>query len=521
MRTMIEDLEMPDPQEEARAQQHIQRVKNAGEISFEGYLDDIESLLVETYEHYKNVPEAFDPLPVDPREPDLLGPDGSTLEQRRARPASPPGTPRDQAPTQHLGSEAPAWQAPLPAQPPISTQRFHLETPLPTPSAPPSRPQDPPGAAAPDPFQLDPYSGAPADAGAGGQPAPPPASGASKVDPFALDPYTGQAYSSEVDPFKLDPFGGGSAQPASAPEAGPQPASAGARARGGPGATSAPVGAGRPPATPSAQPSSPGGIEPGQPAAAAGLRGSGAHGLPPSQPAEAAADSYGFGTQGFEDPEFARPGDTGQDLFAWPKGPPAALQGLHEAQRRAEQAFEQFDPFAGESSEDGRRLVMGPGAPHGSDAGAGPRPPGVPPGVPVHPSGKPIYVHDSDELPPAGEGALSAQQVQQAFENALVSAGMRGMLEYQQPVPGHGASHPVMLIYDGTRKVFKAPLVPAMSVGDRFQLNDGKIFRVHAQRILEVDGTPCYQEVAVRPLGQMRMPLRDSWEGMAPPMPPG
>ncbi|RMG15872.1 MAG: hypothetical protein D6731_07350, partial [Planctomycetota bacterium] len=127
------------------------------------------------------------------------------------------------------------------------------------------------------------------------------------------------------------------------------------------------------------------------------------------------------------------------------------------------------------------------------------------------PSGTPIYVQHSDELPPPTR-PLSPREAKRAFENALVLAGLRGMLEYERPAPGHGHSHPLMVIYDAQRGVFKAPLTPKLSVGDRFQLRDGRVFRVTGAQVHEVQGVPCYQEATARELGALEEPLRDSWE---------
>ena len=108
---------------------------------------------------------------------------------------------------------------------------------------------------------------------------------------------------------------------------------------------------------------------------------------------------------------------------------------------------------------------------------------------------------------------MTAGFLQIAAISALVVAGLRGMLEYQRPTPGHGTSHPLLLIYDTAQRVFKAPLTPQMSVGDRFQLKDGRVFRVDRRKVHAVEDVPCYQVVAATALGHINMPLRDSWIG--------
>ncbi|RMG10405.1 MAG: hypothetical protein D6731_17535, partial [Planctomycetota bacterium] len=195
LRTFLEDLEMPDPIDEAEVEAARERVRSAEEISFEGTIEDIERLLLETYEHYRNMPEAFGPRRVDPSEEDLLGPSGDELSSRRA--ARRAGQVSGRLPRSlDAGSPTP----PAPAGP------FPAAGPSPGLA----------GAPRPDPFAFSFPSAPPPAAGAsspgGWTPSPadpgnPPGPGGASVDPFALDPYTCQPLQQAIrDPFAVDPF---------------------------------------------------------------------------------------------------------------------------------------------------------------------------------------------------------------------------------------------------------------------------------------------------------------------------
>ena len=99
--------------------------------------------------------------------------------------------------------------------------------------------------------------------------------------------------------------------------------------------------------------------------------------------------------------------------------------------------------------------------------------------------------------PPAPDRPPTPAEVRRAFERALLMAAQEGDLER----PGASGVKRVRLIYDHQRRLFKVPLEPRLAAGDRVRLSDGRMISVRAVRESQVDGVPCYQEVAWLPLG--------------------
>jgi len=110
--------------------------------------------------------------------------------------------------------------------------------------------------------------------------------------------------------------------------------------------------------------------------------------------------------------------------------------------------------------------------------------------------------------PPAPKPQLRARDVQRAFERALLLAALEGWIDRRQSE----SLKATKLIYDHQRRLFKAPLEPRIAAGDRIQLHDGRVFEITAERTFEVDGEPCYRELAWVNLGLLKGPLRRSWE---------
>ena len=110
----------------------------------------------------------------------------------------------------------------------------------------------------------------------------------------------------------------------------------------------------------------------------------------------------------------------------------------------------------------------------------------------------------------------SAHQVRREFEGRLLSQGMGGMLERRQVPPGQPQAVPVRLLYDQARQLFGASLEPRFLPGDRFQLRDGRIFRVAASELVYVGQQPALQEIVAVHLGALNSPLHESWEGQFP-----
>lgn len=114
------------------------------------------------------------------------------------------------------------------------------------------------------------------------------------------------------------------------------------------------------------------------------------------------------------------------------------------------------------------------------------------------------------------ERAPSAHQVRREFEGRLLTQGMGGMLERRQVPAGQPQAVPVRLLYDQARQLFGASLEHRFLPGDRFQLRDGRIFRIAASELVYVGQQPAFQEIVAIHLGALNSPLHESWEGQFP-----
>lgn len=431
-RTFLEDLEMPDPDaiDGLSVASAIEKlIAESNEIEFEGYEEDLEKLMLETFEKFRTSPDSN--LVVDPSaEEDILG-DGGTLEERRAqRQASLRGGETDMGfvpPPSAIGFDALSHYLDPQSNPnafdPGPTQAaYGLH-----------RPYDPPIRPEVDPFELDPFSptsAAPAQNAFPGSPGGQP-------DPFALDPFTGLPLPSGGQPLVQGPQPLGHPQEGFAPSWQPLPPDLG-----------------RPP----------GGVPfPGLPAAGGGF--------PMSDPYTP--------IQGQQ-----APGPFGEGPFL-PAG------------------FPSLDPQPPSPSQTGGFDPM-------DDPGSAARMPQGPP-----PAATPIYPVESGEYPQQswGPAQLSSVQARERFEHQLEMIGASAMLERNNPPRGQAKSTPVKVIYDHDRHVFKSPLHPRMEAGDRFQLDDGRIYRVISSELVFIDGAACNQEAVCDQLGHMKAPLRRSWEG--------
>ncbi len=131
---------------------------------------------------------------------------------------------------------------------------------------------------------------------------------------------------------------------------------------------------------------------------------------------------------------------------------------------------------------------------------------------PPTPPAEPAWDAEPAPPPPAPSGP-SPQVILRAFQSALLAHGLRAMLERRAPGPDEHASAPLQLLYETTRGVFQAPLRPRLGPGDRFQLADGRLYRVKTCELVFVQGVACYQELQAMALGRLDAPLRDSWDG--------
>jgi hypothetical protein len=98
----------------------------------------------------------------------------------------------------------------------------------------------------------------------------------------------------------------------------------------------------------------------------------------------------------------------------------------------------------------------------------------------------------------------------------MLMAGISGMLWRQSAKEGQAKSKPIKVIWDASREMFKSPLDPMIAPNDLFQLTDGNVYQVARSKVLDVEGTPCYQQVWVASLGISMESIRESWEGIVP-----
>ncbi|MGE0712880.1 MAG: hypothetical protein AB7N76_14170 [Planctomycetota bacterium] len=128
------------------------------------------------------------------------------------------------------------------------------------------------------------------------------------------------------------------------------------------------------------------------------------------------------------------------------------------------------------------------------------------------------YDPNQDPFELAGSAAPTdpSSEARRSFERHLVARGVGAMLERRRPPAGEPSSVPIRLLYDPQRRLFGAAVEPRLQTGDRFQLRDGRIFRVSASALASVHGRPTCQEVAAVPLGALRSPLHESWDGQFP-----